>query len=182
MLADHKARLLTLVKERAFEDGIDIVLSSGKRSDFYINGKKITLHPEGLYLLAKQLLQELEAYPEITAVGGLTLGADPIAAAIAVLSHETDRPLSAFIVRKESKEHGTASKIEGDLEPGQKVAIIEDTITTGASARRAIEAVCDVGAKPLVVLALVDRLDADADEFRKEFDVRAVFTLNDLRA
>lgn len=182
MFEDSKARLFTLVKERAFKDGMDIVLSSGKRSDFYIDGKKITLHPEGLFLLAKLLLGELEAYPEITAIGGLTLGADPIAAAVAVLSHESKRPISAFIVRKEAKGHGTGNRIEGDLEPGQKVAIVEDTITTGASARRAIEAVCEVGAKPLVVLALVDRQDPDADDFRKEFDVRPLFTLSDLRA
>ena len=74
-----KARLLQLVRERAYKDGIDIVLASGKRSTFYINGKKVSLHPEGLWLIAKLLLEKLKAFPEVTAVGGLTLGADPLA-------------------------------------------------------------------------------------------------------
>ena len=110
-----KARLLQLVRERAYKDGLDIVLASGKRSTFYINGKKVSLHPEGLWLIAKLLLEKLRQYPEVTAVGGLTIGADPLASAVAALSFETGQNLSAFLVRKEAKGHGTGSKIEGDL-------------------------------------------------------------------
>ncbi|MFT7535523.1 MAG: orotate phosphoribosyltransferase [Hyphomicrobiaceae bacterium] len=84
-----KTRLLELVRERAYKDGIDILLASGKRSDFYINGKKVSLHPEGLWLIAKLLLEKLKAYPEVTAIGGLTLGADPLASAVAALSWES---------------------------------------------------------------------------------------------
>lgn len=176
-----RERLLELVKERAYRDDLDIVLASGKRSTFYINGKKITLHPEGLFLFAFLILDALEAYPEITAIGGLTMGADPIAAAVCALSHLKGRPIDAFLVRKEAKGHGTGSRIEGDLESGQKVAIIEDTITTGGSAVKAIDAVREVGADPCVVFALVDREDEDAAEFREEYDVRPLFTLGQLR-
>ncbi|MBK8099143.1 MAG: orotate phosphoribosyltransferase [Planctomycetes bacterium] len=176
-----KARLLQLVRERAYKDGIDIVLASGKRSDFYINGKKVTLHPEGLWLIARLILEQLRKYPEITAVGGLTIGADPIASAIAALSHETGQNLKAFLVRKEAKGHGTGSRIEGDLERGEKVAIVEDTVTTGGSARKAIEAVVEVGAVPVVVVAIADREDPDAASFRQEYRVEPLLTLSEIR-
>ncbi len=179
--AAARARLVQLVRERAFRDGLDIVLASGKRSSFYINGKAVTLHPEGLWLLARLMLEELRRLPEITAVGGLTLGADPMAAAVCALSHETGQRLDAFLVRKEQKGHGTGSRIEGSLARGQKVAILEDTVTTGGSARKAIDAVREVGAVPVVVLALADREDPDADAFRAEFDVRSLVKLHELR-
>ena len=176
-----KARLLQLVRERAYKDGIDITLASGKKSNFYIDGKKVTLHPEGLHLLARLMLAELRAFPRVTAVGGLTLGADPIAAAVAALSFETGQNLRAFLVRKEPKGHGTASLIEGELQPGENVAIVEDTVTTGASARKAIEAVVEAGAVPVVVLALADREDADADAFRRQYRVVPLLTLSEIR-
>jgi len=179
--SEMRARLLELVRERAYKDGLDIVLASGKRSTFYINGKKVTLDPEGLNLTARLMLKELEDFPAITAVGGLTLGADPLAAAICALSFETGQNLRAFLVRKEPKGHGTSSLIEGDLAAGEKVAILEDTVTTGGSARKAIAAVTDAGAEPVVVLALADREDGDADGFRAEFNVRTLLTLTDIR-
>lgn len=176
-----KTRLLQLVRERAYKDGLDIVLASGKRSTFYINGKKVSLHPEGLWLIAKLLLDRLRRYPEITAVGGLTIGADPLASAVAALSFETGQNLKAFLVRKEAKGHGTGSRIEGDLEKGEKVAILEDTVTTGGSARKAIEAVVEVGAVPVVVMAIADREDPDAATFRKEFRIECLLTLSEIR-
>lgn len=176
-----KSRLLQLVRERAYKDGLDIVLASGKRSTFYINGKKVSLHPEGLWLIAKLLLEKLKAHPEITAVGGLTIGADPLASAVAALSFETGQNLKAFLVRKEAKGHGTGSKIEGDLDRGEKVAILEDTVTTGGSAKKAIDAVREVGAVPVVVMAIADREDPDADAFRKEHAVECLLTLSEIR-
>lgn len=177
-----RARLLGMTRELAYKDGLDIVLASGKRSTFYIQGKKITLHPEGLYLLSRILLADLaQKHPEVTAIGGLTMGADPIAAAMAALSHETGQNLKAFLVRKEAKGHGVGSRIEGELEAGEKVAIIEDTVTTGGSARKAIDAVVEVGCEPVVVYALADRDDPDAAGFRAEFNVRPVFTLADIK-
>ena len=177
-----QARLIDLVRDRAFKDGLDVVLASGKRSTFYIQGKKVTLHPEGLYLISMLLLDILKGHPEITAVGGLTMGADPIASGVAALSHVTGQNLGAFLVRKEPKGHGVGSQIEGDLEPGQKVCIVEDTVTTGGSARKSIEAVQAAGAEVALVLAVADREDADADAFRKEFNVQSLVTLSDLRA
>lgn len=179
--AAAKARLLQLVRERAYKDGIDIVLASGKRSTFYINGKKVSLHPEGLWLIAKLLLTRLKAFPEITAVGGLTIGADPLASAVAALSFETGQNLKAFLVRKEAKGHGTGSRIEGDLAAGEKVAILEDTVTTGGSALKAIEAVREVGAVPVVVMAIADREDPDAAAFRREHRVECLLTLSEIR-
>jgi orotate phosphoribosyltransferase len=168
-----KNRLLQLVRERAYKDGIDIVLASGKRSTFYINGKKVSLHPEGLWLIAKLLLEKLKGYPGITAVGGLTIGADPLASAVAALSFETGQNLKAFLVRKEAKGHGTASLIEGDLDKGEKVAILEDTVTTGGSAKKAIDAVlADRGprgpGRRRLPQGMEDRLPADAQRDPRE--------------
>lgn len=176
-----KARLLQLVRERAYKDGIDIVLASGKRSTFYIDGKKVSLHPEGLWLIARLLLDRLRHHPEVTAVGGLTIGADPLASAVAALSFETGQNLKAFLVRKEPKGHGTTSRIEGDLARGEKVAILEDTVTTGGSAKKAIDAVREVGAEPVVVMAIADREDPDADAFRREHRVECLLTLGEIR-
>lgn len=177
-----RARLLTLVRERAYRDDVDIVLASGKRSTFYVNGKRITLHPEGLFLFASLLLDELDKFPEVTAVGGMAIGADPISAAVTTLSWVRGRPIDAFLVRKEAKGHGTGSQVEGEIGEGSKVAIVEDTITTGGSSRKAIEAVRATGAEVVCVLALVDREDPDGDAFRRDFDVRALFGLHELRA
>jgi orotate phosphoribosyltransferase len=176
-----KQRLLQLVRERAYRDGLDITLASGKKSDFYINGKQVSLHPEGLWLIGQLMLHALQRFPAVTAVGGLTLGADPIASAIAALSFETGRNLPAFLVRKEAKGHGTHAQIEGDLQRGQRVAIIEDTVTTGGSARKAIAAVLEVGAVPEVVLTIADREDPDAAAFRREFQVVPLLTLSEIR-
>lgn len=175
-----RARLLELVRERAYRDGLDIVLASGKRSTFYVDGKRVTLHPEGLYLIARLMLMELENWPRIRAIGGLTLGADPIASAVSALSFVTGQNLSAFLVRKERKGHGTGGLIEGELEPGEPVAIVEDTITTGGSARKAISAVAELGAVVEVVLALVDRGDEDAASFRSEYPLRCLISIGDL--
>lgn len=179
--ARGKQRLLELIRERAYRDGLDIVLASGKRSDFYIDGKKVSLHPEGLWLIGRLLLDKLKAFPEVTAVGGLTIGADPLASACACLSHETGQDLKAFLVRKEAKAHGTGSRIEGELERGEKVAILEDTVTTGGSAQKAIDAVVAAGAEPVVVLAIADREDPDAAAFRARHRVECLVTLGEIR-
>ena len=178
-----RARLLELVRERAFRDGVDVTLASGKRSNFYINGKRVSLHPEGLWLTARLMLEQLAEFPRVRAIGGLTLGADPLASAVCALSWPIGRPLDAFLVRKEAKGHGTGSRIEGEL-PGAadgQVAIVEDTVTTGGSARKAIDAAREAGADVAVVLAIADRLDDDSADFRREFDVRPLFTIDDIR-
>ncbi|MBU0501716.1 MAG: orotate phosphoribosyltransferase, partial [Candidatus Margulisbacteria bacterium] len=131
------------------------------KSDFYVDCRKVTLHPEG----AKQIgiiILEMIADLKIDAVGGLTLGADPIIGAVVTLSN-----LYGFIVRKKAKEHGTGQKIEGLIEPGWNVLIVEDVSTTGKSALQAIEAAEAAGAKVVKVISVVDREEGAAEALKK---------------
>ena len=148
--------LRELVANRAFTYG-DFTLTSGRKSDYYVDGKQVTLDGRGLYLVAWFALQHCRQH-DIDAIGGLTLGADPIASAVAALSGETERPLTAFIVRKEVKAHGTARAIEGpNLHAGQRVLLVDDTLTTGGTFLLASEAVLTTGATIVGALCLVDR-------------------------
>ena len=139
--AQQRERLKQLIKEKAYKCG-HFVLASGKTSDFYIDARKITLDPEGAYLVGQLLFGRLKD-DSITAVGGLTLGADPIVAAIALTSYLERKPIPVFIIRKEAKGHGGQNWIEGlkNLKKGMNVAIIEDVITTGESSLKAAEKV-----------------------------------------
>ncbi len=148
--------LRELVADRAFTYG-DFTLTSGRRSDYYVDGKQVTLDGRGLYLVAWFALQHCRQH-DIDAIGGLTLGADPIASAVAALSGETERPLTAFIVRKEVKAHGTARTIEGpNLHAAQRVLLVDDTLTTGGTFLQASEAVLTTGATIVGALCVVDR-------------------------
>jgi orotate phosphoribosyltransferase len=160
-VAAWRARLHTLLKERAFQER-EIVLSSGLRSNFYIDCKQVSLDAEGAHLIGclfSALIDELD--PSAAAVGGLTLGADPLATATSVVSFLRGTPRAAFIVRKEPKGHGTGQWIEqpASLAPGAEVVVVEDVVTTGASMLRAIERVTAAGYKVRRALALVDRLE-----------------------
>lgn len=159
ILAHQHARLLTLLRERAFSER-EVVLSSGKPSRFYIDCKQVSLHAEGAFLIG-QLVRAVIARtaPEAEAVGGLTLGADPLATAVSVASFVAGRPLHAFLVRKEPKGHGTDQWLEGqgNLRPGMPVVVLEDVITTGASTLRAVERARGAGLEVARVVALVDR-------------------------
>ncbi|MBI4564963.1 MAG: orotate phosphoribosyltransferase [Planctomycetes bacterium] len=173
-LAAARRRLLGLIREKALRRGT-FTLASGKTSDYYLDCRLVTLDPEGLYLMSRLILHDL-AGAGVEAVGGLTLGADPIAAGVAVLSHLEGRPVRAFIVRKETKAHGTQKRIEGSLEPGARVAIVEDVMTTGGSAKQAIEEVEKAGAKVVKVYCLIDRLEGGGQDLRaRGYDVKALF-------
>jgi orotate phosphoribosyltransferase len=151
------ARLTSLLAVRSARRG-DFVLASGRRSDLYVDCRLTTMHPEGLTLIGPLALAAIEgAGWQATAVGGLTLGADPVSYAIAYASALAERPVRAFTVRKEAKTHGTGKLIEGPFEPGDRVVVIEDVITTGGSALKAIEAVRAHGGVVVGVLAVVDR-------------------------
>jgi orotate phosphoribosyltransferase len=146
-----------LLAERSARRG-HFKLSSGRESTLYIDGRLTTMSPEGLILIGQLGLQTLEQSGwEVAAVGGLTLGADPVAYAIAYTSGLSSRPLRAFTVRKEAKSHGTGRLIEGPFTPGDRVAIVEDVITTGASVLRAISVVQENGGTIAGVLSVVDR-------------------------
>lgn len=171
------ARLTALLAARSAKRG-DFVLASGRRSDFYIDCRLTTMAPEGLALIGPLGLAAIEeAGWGATAVGGLTLGADPVSYAIAYASALAGRPVRAFTVRKEAKAHGTGKLVEGPFEAGDRVVIIEDVITTGGSARKAIEAVRAHGGEIVGVLAVVDREEGGREAIEAEgVPVRALTT------
>jgi orotate phosphoribosyltransferase len=181
LMAHQRDRLLALLRELAFEER-DVVLSSGKRSSFYIDTKQVSLHAEGLFLIG-QLFAALiaEVAPEACAAGGMTLGADPLASATAVMSFLAGRPLHAFIVRKEPKGHGTEEWIEGqgNLAPGMPVVILEDVVTTGASTLRAVERARNAGLRVVHVVALVDREEGGREAVEEQVPLTALFCRGD---
>jgi orotate phosphoribosyltransferase len=157
MSKHDKRALIELLAARSARRG-SFTLASGRQSTLYIDARLTTMSPEGLSLIGPLALETLaDAGWEIDSVGGLTLGADPIAYAISYASAQTAKPIRAFTVRKEAKAHGTGKLIEGPFQPGDRVAIVEDVITTGASALRAADAVQREGGTIAGVLALVDR-------------------------
>jgi orotate phosphoribosyltransferase len=153
----ERQRLIKLLTERSVKTG-QFTLASGKISDFYVDARITTMSPEGLALIGPLAIQIFKSAGwELDAVGGLTLGADPIAYAISYASNLTPPLLRAFTIRKEAKTHGTSKLIEGAFQHGDRVAIVEDVITTGQSALKAINAVLAGGAQIAGVFALVDR-------------------------
>ena len=147
-----KERLAELVKELAVVHG-KVTLSSGKEADYYVDLRRATLHHEASPLIGA-LLRELTADLEFDAVGGLTLGADPVATSI---MHAEGRPIDAFVVRKEAKKHGMQRRIEGPSIAGKRVLVVEDTTTTGNSPLTAVEACRAEGAEVIAVATVVDR-------------------------
>jgi orotate phosphoribosyltransferase len=153
-----KQRLAEIILERSFKyrDDPPFTLASGRTSNYYFNCKTTTMDPEGMYLIGHILFDMLKD-SGITAAGGLTLGADPIANALSMVSYQKGSPIKSFVVRKDVKGHGTKSAIEGNVLPGEKVAILDDVITTGGSTIQAIEIARDAGLVIDRVIALVDR-------------------------
>ena len=167
-MAGERERFLEILREKSYERR-KVVLSSGRESDFYIDCKQATLDAEGAVLTGKLLCDMLEREGMPEAVGGITLGADPIVTAVSLTSALRGTPIPAFIIRKEPKKHGTSRWIEGtrNLRPGMKVAIVEDVVTTGASTLRAIERSEEAGLVVSRVLCLVDRNEG-GEEFLEE--------------
>jgi orotate phosphoribosyltransferase len=155
----ERQRLLDLFTRLAYERR-KVILTSGKESDFYIDTKQATLTAEGHYLVGRLVLAEVRSLvPDVQAVGGLTMGADPIASAVSLTSFLADRPIPAFYVRKEPKGHGTQQWIEGrkGIPAGARVCVLEDVVTTGGSTLKAIERCREEGLEVRGVVALVDR-------------------------
>ena len=179
----HRERLLELLKRLAYEQR-EVTLSSGLKSNFYIDCKQAVLTAEGHFLVGWLVGQVLrEKYPEVEAIGGLTMGADPIASAVATMSYLAARPLHAFYVRKEAKGHGTSAWIEGgkSLRPGMKVAILEDVVTSGGSALKAIERARGFGLDVRVIVGLVDREEGGRAALEKEAPLVTLFRKSDFR-
>lgn len=176
----NRERLLALLQTKALEVR-EVILSSGKMSNYYIDCKRVTLTPEGGYLTAKIMLDMIK--PDVSATGGLTLGADPIVSSIAILSHLQGRSLSGLIVRKEPKKHGTMSFMEGPiLEKGTHIAVVEDVVTTGSSILRAIERITAAGYEPVQALSILDRLEGGKETLEdRGFRLESIFTKNDLK-
>ena len=165
-----RERLRRLVRERSWREG-DFTLSSGKKSSFYIDLKSSTLHPEGAMLIGALAVREARASGvAVDAVGGLTLGADPIATATSLAAREVGLFWPAFIVRKEPKGHGTGRYIEGteNLPPRAKCLVLEDVVTTGASSLKAIERLREAGYEPTSVLTVVDRNEGGREAIERE--------------
>lgn len=166
-MTDHE-RLVALLAERSAKRG-SFRLASGRESNVYIDARLTTMTPDGLATIGPLALARLEAYgiaPD--SVGGLTLGADPVSYAIAYASALAGRPIRAFTVRKEAKMHGTGQLIEGPFRPTDRVVVIEDTITTGGSALRAVAVVRAAGAQVLAVLSVVDREEGGREAIAAE--------------
>ncbi len=178
--AELRARLRELLVERALQFG-EFELASGKTSSYYIDGKQITLMGEGLYCLARVMLDELEG-EHIDAVGGMVIGADPIAAAVSALSVCHGMTMDAFLVRKERKSRGTMQRVEGPLREGERVAVLEDVVTTGGSSLDAIAAIEEeCGVEVVRIVAMVDRLQGARENFAAAgYEFTALFTIEEL--
>lgn len=173
--------LASLLRERSVSFG-DFLLASGQRSSYYIDARKTTMSAAGQRLIGRLGLDAIRAQgwmPDV--VGGLTMGADPVAYAIARASADAPPPIDAFSVRKTAKDHGTGRRIEGNFSSGASVVVVEDVITSGGSALQAIEAIQAEGGRVLGVLAVVDRLQGGRATLEESgFGVVVVTTIQDL--
>ncbi|MCH7605676.1 MAG: orotate phosphoribosyltransferase [Chloroflexi bacterium] len=165
-MSEAVERLLELALEKGALKYGDFTLSSGKKSNYYFDGRLLSLDPEGAHVIAQALLPILYR-AGVNAVGGPTLGADPIVTSVALSSYLQGQSIPAFIVRKEAKGHGMQQTVEGPLEPGCRVAIVDDTITTGGSLFQAIAAAEESGCTVVKVVALLDRREGGGDELRR---------------
>jgi orotate phosphoribosyltransferase len=177
-----KKRLKEIIKKLSYEKR-EVTLASGRKSNFYFDGKQTTLNAEGAYLTGKLFYDIIKEENNIKAIGGPTMGADPIATSVAIVSYLEKSPLNAFIVRKEPKGHGKMLWIEGskNLEKGSRVAIVEDVITTGGSILKAINIVEQEGYKVGLVVVLVDREEGGRENIEeKGYKFKSVFKKSEI--
>lgn len=177
----HRARLLELLTRLAYEQR-EVTLASGQKSNFYIDCKQAVLGAEGHFLTGWLFARVIaERAPQVEAIGGLTMGADPLASATSTVSYLGGRPLQAFYVRKEPKGHGTGQWIEGakSLRPGMPVAILEDVVTTGGSALKAIARAREFGLQVALIVGLVDREEGGREALEREAPLVTLFRRRD---
>ena len=173
-----KLALMDLVRQLALQLG-DFTLASGKKSKYYLDCRKVTLDSAGANLIADGMLEQLGAsLPD--AVGGMAIGADPITAAIITVAGRGGKKLKGFIVRKEAKQHGTGRDVEGPVQPGDRVIVVEDVVTTGGSTLAAIEKAEAFGLKVAGVMAIIDRLDGGRETLAaRGYNLQTLLTIRD---
>lgn len=173
-----RQKLIGLFHERALKFG-DFTLASGKKSTYYLDGKQISLHSIGLRLVSQGLLELLHDM-EFSAIGGMTIGADPIVGGVLVAAAESGRSLDGFLVRKEAKGHGTQKYVEGPVRPGSKVVVIDDVVTTGGSSIQAVDRIVEFGCEVVCVVGIVDRKEGGASNFAaKGLKFRSLLSIED---
>ena len=178
-IAADRARLLEIIKEKAIVHG-RVTLSSGRQADYYVDLRRVTLDGEAAPLVGR-VMRDLTADLTFDAVGGLTLGADPVATSMLHAAAARGERLDAFVVRKAGKAHGLQQRIEGPSVAGRRVLVVEDPTTTGASPLEAATAAQDAGATVVAVATIADRATGAAERFAAAgFDYRSVFSLEDL--
>ena len=179
-----RERLKQIILELSYEKR-KVTLASGRESDFYFDGKQTTLHAEGGLLVGKLFYEAIKDVEHVQGVGGITLGADPIATATSIAAYLDGRPMHAFIIRKEPKGHGTGQWLEGrkNLPPGSRVVIVEDVVTTGGSSMKAVRRAEEEGLVVLGIVALVDREEGGRENIEAEgVWLRSIFTKSQLVA
>lgn len=179
---NDREKLKAIILELSYEKRL-VTLASGRQSDFYFDGKQTTLHSEGGWLVGKLFYEAIKDVEGVQAVGGITLGADPIATATSIAALQDGRPMHAFIIRKEPKGHGTGQWLEGrkNLPPGTKVIIVEDVVTTGGSSMKAVDRAREEGLDVLGIVALVDREEGGRENIEAEgYWLRTIFTKSQL--
>ncbi len=174
---DSRIRLLELFKSRAVFFG-QFTLASGKPSTYYINSKKAIFNAEAVWLLGDVLFQMTREL-NIQAIGGLEVGAIPLATAAAMRYHQEGRSIEGFYVRKQAKGHGSKETVEGILKPGDRVAMVDDVLTTGGSVLQAIQEVERLGAKVAAVICIVDRLEGAREALTPRYPFLPIFTIRD---
>jgi len=175
-----REELKSLLREHSLKFGI-FTLASGQTASYYLDCRRITLHPRGANVIAAGMLELITAMnPLPSAVGGMAIGADPITASIVTIAGQRNLPLLGFMVRKEPKGHGTGRQVEGPVESGQEVVIVEDVITSGGSALAAVEAAHAFGLKVKCVIGIIDRLAGGEAAFAaKGIHLRTLLTIRD---
>jgi orotate phosphoribosyltransferase len=182
-MEEKRQRLLKLLREKSFRYSPEkpFRLASGRESPYYVDARPVTFSAPGLALIG-EIFYELLKDLKVQAVGGLTLGADPLAHAVALTSFLKGNPINSFTVRKEAKEHGAGRRVEGDVRPGERVVIVEDVLTTGASILKAVAGAREFGLEVVKVLVLVDREEGGREAVAAVVPrFEAVFTLSRLK-
>lgn len=177
-----KKELIEIICQKSFKYSKEPVfkLASGKMSRFYVNCKPTVLNPRGMFLVGHLVFEQVEGRG-LSGVGGMTFGADPISVAVAFVSELKSKPLKAFSIRKDRKDHGIIKWIEGDMRKGEKVAILEDVVTTGGSTIKAIERALEEGLEVVKVVTLIDRQEGGAENIMKLVpDFSAIITRDEL--